>query len=292
MTTMLDLVADAKRMAYGTLPESMNLVGVAAAAGATSITLQSPLEGITPGSLVSSGLNVWYVKGVTPVGNILSVIPGVHGSPPSPVAVDDFVYIKPRVTDWFVFKTVADTIRAMSSPLNGLYKVGSWTDSVDVQRMTYTIPPAALSMTGLLRVRALYPGSVDQWQDIATNLVRLQLDNATVRLLAGVVSNSTMQFLYKAPFTVPTALSDDVEDVCGLSDTMVDIPPLGAVATLLRTTESRRNQLHMQGDPRRSEEVQAGSNLTSANYYQRAFKDRIDEEYSRLVAQTSVHRGI
>ena len=68
----------------------------------------------------------------------------------------------------------------------------------------------------------------------------------------------------------------------GLSDTMIDIPPLGAVPTLLRTTESTRLQVKAQGDTRRAGEVPATSNLSAANAFNRDFLARVGQERLRL----------
>ena len=94
MTTMRDMIADTRRMAYGSMTEQINLVAVSASAGATSITMDMDVSGITPGMVLSCDLNVWYVRSTVPAQKIVNVIPGYDNSPLKPVEAGDFVTIK------------------------------------------------------------------------------------------------------------------------------------------------------------------------------------------------------
>lgn len=295
MTTMKDMIADARRMAYGSMSEQMNLIGAVGAAGATSIVLDMDVSGITPGMILSSGLNIWYVRGTEPSTKTVFVIPGIDNAPTAAVALNDFVYVKPRVTDFYLFELVNTEIGRLSSPENGLYRIDSWTEAVDATYQTYDIPTVdAAAMIGLLRVRYRMPGTTDVWIDIPEKSYRLQVNDGTsrIRLLRNIPSGTDIQFLYKASFNRATALTDDALTVCGLSDSLVDIPPLGALGTLLRSTEFRRNQVQTQGDARRASEVNSGPNLTGAQLTDRDYKSRVQEEYIRLVQRVSITRSM
>ena len=91
MTTMSDLISDTRRHTYGALNEQINLIGANAAAGAGTITMQLDVSGITPGMIVTSGLNVWYTRGIDTATNSVFVIPGYDNSPKTAVTTDDFV---------------------------------------------------------------------------------------------------------------------------------------------------------------------------------------------------------
>jgi len=294
MTTMLDMVSEVRRMAYGSLNDQINLVGQPYTAGDTSLVLAMDVTGITPGMIISSGLNVWYVKATEVSTNTVFVIPGFDNSPQVDVAVDSFVYIKPRVTDWYLFDTLNQEIRRLSSPDNNLYKIASWEAIVDPTWQTYTFPTEALNMIGMLRVRYLLPGSPDVWYDIPEKAYRIQIedDTARIRLLLNIPSGTDIRFIYKSPFTQATSLDDDVVDVCGLTDSMTDIPPLGALGTLLRTTESRRNQVQQQGDARRAGEVGSGANSSIAALNDREYRARVQEEAARLVSRIPIQRSL
>lgn len=295
MTTMRDMIADTRRMAYGSLHDQINLVAQPYTAGDTTLVLDMDITGITPGMSLSSDLNVWYVKGTEPATNSVFVIPGFDNSPKKDVAVNEFVYIKPRVTDWYMFETMNQEILRLSTPEHGLYQIASWTVPVDPTWQTYEIPTEAYdNMIGMLRVRYRVPGSPDVWMDIPEKSYRIQFNAGTsyVRLLRNIPSGTELEFLYKATFHQAENLSDNVNTVCGLSSTMVDIPTLGCLATLLRTTESRRGQVQQQGDARRAGEVTAGSNMAIASMVEKDHQMRIWEEAARLIQRVPIQRSL
>lgn len=295
MTTMRDMIADTRRMAYGSLHDQINLVAQPYTANATTLVLDMDITGITPGMSLSSDLNVWYVKGTEPSTNSVFVIPGFDNSPKRNVAVGEFVYIKPRVTDWYMFETMNQEILRLSTPEHGLYKIASWTVQVDPTWQTYEIPTEVYdNMVGMLRVRYRVPGSPDVWMDIPEKSYRIQFNAGTsyVRLLRNIPSGTDLEFLYKATFQQAENLDDNVNDVCGLSATMTDIPTLGCLATLLRTTESRRGQVQQQGDARRAGEVTAGSNMSLASMVEKDHQMRIWEEAARLIQRVPIQRSL
>lgn len=294
MTTIGNMVADARRITYGSMTEQMNLLASNAAAGATSLTMQLDVTGITPGAIVSSGLNVWYVKGVNPQTKEIFVIPGYDDAPEDAASSGDKVYIKPRVTAWYLFNMINDEIRKLSSPTNGLYRVGTWTVDVSPTYQTYEVPLEALNMTNILRVRYRWPGTPDVWSDVRTSSYRWIVSETgnKIQLLVNIPSGTEIEFTYKAPFIEATSLSDDPVEDCGLAATMLDIPPLGAAATLLKTTDSRRNQIAAQGDARRASEVAAGSNLASSSVLDREYRSRVQDEYARLIQRFPIFKGV
>lgn len=294
MTTMLDLVADTRRQVYGTLSEQLNLIASPAAAGATSLTMSMDVTGITPGKIISSGLNVWWVQGADANSKTVYVVPGFDNSPQQAVNTGDMVYIHPRVTSWYLFTQINREIRRLSSPELGLYKIASWEDQVDPTWQTYDIPESAQNLTGILRVRYLIPGTPDMWIDLPDKSYRLQINDGAsrIRLLRHIPSGTRVQFLYKAPFTEATSLADDLVDDCGLAETMTDIPSLGAAFRLLRTTETQRGQITSQGDTRRPTEVPTSANLQSSQLLERDYQRRVQEELGRLIARVSVRRSL
>ena len=294
MTTIQDMVNDVRRRVYGTMTENVNLFQASASAGQTSLQLELGVDGIQRGMLLSSGLNVWFVKGVYAVDNTVFVIPGYNGSPQNAVSAGDMLYIRPRMTDWFAFNSINDAIRSLSSPETGLYKVGTWVADVDPTYQTYEVPAEAADMVNLARVRYRWPGTPDVWADVAPRHYRwiYSADQNRVRLLISIPSGTEIEFTYKAPFSPATELTDDPVADCGLTDTMLDIPVLGAAIELLLTTESRRTQVQTQGDSRRPEEVPVSGNSAIANQLQREYRSRVQEEMTRLVTRLPIYRGL
>jgi hypothetical protein len=294
MASIGDLVADVRRRVYGSMTENVNLVQTSASAGQTSLQLELGVDGIQKGMLISSGLNVWFVKGVYSTDNTVFVIPGYDNSPQDAVAAGDMVYVRPRMTDWYAFNAINDQLRSLSSPDAGLYRIGTWVADVDPTYQTYVVPDAALTMTNIIRVRWRWPGTTDVWTDMAPRHYRWNYSTVqnVVRLLISIPSGTEIEFTYKAPFTLATSLADDPVADCGLSDSMLDIPSLGAAVELLQTTESRRTQITAQGDSRRPEEVPVSSNSSIAGQLQRMYKSRVQEEMSRLVTRIPIYRGV
>ena len=294
MTIIADLVADARRLAYGSMSEQINLLTNNIAAEATLLDMQLDITGITPGTILSSGLNVWYVRSTLPSTNQVSVIPHYDNSPSTTVSANSFVYVKPKVTEWFLFGSLNDEIRKLSSPMNGLYRVGTWTETVSPTYQTYEVPLEAQDMVGLLRVRYRWPGTPDVWSDIRPSSYRWYVseEGNKIQLLVNIPSSTEVEFTYKAPFIAATSLEDDPVADCGLSATMLDIPPLGVLSTLLQTTDSRRNQISVQGDSRRAEEVPSSANLSTAGSIDRTYKQRVQDEYARLSNRFPIFKGV
>lgn len=294
MTTMQDLVNDARRLVYGSMTEKINRVAVSASSGVEEITLEFDISGINEGMIVSAGLNVWYVRGTSLVDKKLFVIPGMEGAPESSVTAGDILRVKPRVTDWYMFTALNDELRALSSPRNGLYTLKSWTADVDPTYQSYDVPSGASNMQALLRVRYRLPGTPDVWVDLPNQAWRWQTGTNVnrIQLLRDIPVGTEVEFVYKAPFSAASSLSTNVITECGLAETMVDIPPMGVAVTLLRTTESRRTQIQTQGDARRADEVPVSSNTAAAGQLARSYQDRINDEYTRLTARSSIFRGI
>ena len=294
MTTIANMVADARRITYGSMTEQINLIASNAAGGAETISLELDVSGITPGMILSSGLNVWYVKGSNVASKQVFVIPGYDNAPEDSVTAGDKVFIKPRITDWYLFNAINDEIRKLSSPTNGLYRVGTWTVDVSPTYQTYEVPSEALDMTNILRVRYRWPGTPDVWSDIRTSSYRWIVSETgnKIQLLVNVPSGTEIEFTYKAPFVEATGLSDDPIVDCGLAPTMLDLPPLGAASMLLKTTDSRRNQIGVQGDARRAAEVPPGANLSSSAILDREYKMRVQDEYARLVQRFPIFKGV
>jgi hypothetical protein len=293
MTTMSDLVADVRRMTYGSMSERINLVGTSASAIVDEVTLELDVSGIQEGMILSSGLNVWYVKGVSTSDRKVFVVPGIDNAPVNGVAAGDMVYVRPRMTDWYAFNMLNDEIRSLSAPTNGLFQLKSWTADVDPTYQSYDVPTAASNLTSLQRVRYRLPGTPDVWVDLPSFAWKWHTgtDTNRVQLLRNIPVGTEVQFVYKAPFAPASSLATNVVTECGLAESMVDIPPLGVSMMLLQTTESRRVQVQTQGDARRADEVPATANSSQASQLRRIYRERIQDEYSRLMNRMPIFMG-
>lgn len=293
MTTMADLVADVRRMTYGSMSEKINLVATSASAIVDEVDLELDVTGISEGMILSSGLNVWYVKGISANDRKVFVVPGIDNSPNSGVSAGDMVYVRPRMTDWYAFNLLNDEIRSLSAPTNGLFQIASWTADVDPTYQSYNVPDAAANLTSIHRVRYRLPGTPDVWVDLPSFAWKWHTgtDTNRVQLLRNIPVGTEVQFVYKAPFVAASSLDTNVVTECGLAQSMVDIPPLGVTMMLLQTTESRRIQIQTQADARRAEEVPATANSNQASQMRRLYRERIQDEYARLMNRMPIFMG-
>ena len=293
-TTMADLVADTRRLTYGSMADQLNFLAADTLAGATTLVMTQDIASIVPNSVIACGLNVYYVISTVPATKTVTVYPGYDNSPTVALTAGSPVFIRPRVTDWLLFQNLNDAIRSMSAPTNGLYAEGVWSQTGDPTYGIYEIPQEAYDMTGIIRIRVNpYPEqTLPPYMEIPRYMYEWQPENKTIRLKASYSTGVRIEFLVRLPLVTADALTDDVQTKCGLGESMFDIPPLGAAVSLLRTTESGRAQIHNQGDPRRASEVQQGSNAQIAAALERNFNSRINDEYIRLQSRNPISRGM
>jgi len=292
MTTIRDLVQQARRTAYGSMTETVNLIRGGYTPGTKELDLELDVQGISPGMIVSAGLNVWHVIGVDVPLKRLTVIEAWDGSKNDPLPGDEVVYVRPRVTDWHLFTLINEEITGLSSSVKGLYRVH--TETLTARYSPYAEyhldPSLTFEMESVLKVQVRPPyGQDTRWVDVPARTYRVNStpQGASLRFLEDYAPHmGEVKVFYKSRFRAAQSLSDDPITNCGLTDTMLDIPALGAAVSLLRTTESRRTQIAVQGDPRRADEVPPGSNSSAARELQREYQSRIDEERIRL---TNLH---
>jgi hypothetical protein len=282
VTLMQDTVNDTRRMTYGGMSEQVNILATPYA-GTDRLEFELDVAGITAGMTLSYGLNVWLVKEVATSAKTVYVIPEWDGSRMGAAPKGAVVYVRPRVTDWHLFNEVNRQIVAMSSRVNGLYA-----PRVEVARTEFkhwgAFVLSAVDAQSILGIRAKEPWAGQGWYGLQDRDWRWNPGTGEIRILSDRFNwMNEIEVAYRAPFRKAENLADDLEIVCGLPPTMQDIPPLGASANLLLTTEGRRNQVQVQGDSRRATEVQQSGNSAAAREMRRRFQDRIDEEHIRLV---------
>ena len=292
MTTVRDVVDRARGLASGGMGDTLNALAVPYVPGSGTLTLKYPAVGVAPGMTLSCGLTTFYVVGTSGVSGVLQVMAAPNGGPDLAAAEGAVVRLKPRYTDWAIFQYVNDQIALMSSSAHGLFSVVSWQDTVDPAWNTYRVPAIYQGIRDVVRVRHLVVGSPDQWTDLRKWSVQFDNDGGiTVRNFQTDIQFGTMEFVGKAPFTQATALDDDIVVDCGLAESMLDIPMLGAASLLLASSEAQRLQLRATGEGRRPTEVQVEGNTSLANNLAVRRDRRFGEEYARLQQRYSFQRG-
>lgn len=252
--------------------------------GDSSIVLKTVGKRIGPGTLISWHEATLYVTAVSTTSNTVEVISGYDGGPDIAIPAGTVLRVNPRWSDYTLFNTVASVIGSLSSPSNNLY--GIETENKVGMALNFYYPVSDLIAPRLLRVlqvRERTNASTD-WARITNYDVSQVPGNKHLRIFTYAIE---YEISYAVTIQKPTSFADDAITDCGMAQTMLDIPVLGAASALMMGQEARRVHQRAQGDPRRSEDVPITGAANSASQLQRLFSQRVDEEYAALITQSS-----
>jgi len=259
----------------------------------SSITLRYAKRAITPGSILSVGLNTFLVLEITTDGTDIVVHPSADGGPNVAAAAGTLVHVRPAFTTYSIFRELVGEIVSLSSPASGVFATAlfqsegnSFVDGV------YSIDPddlaAGRSIIGL--VRAEYRiGDTEAWHTFQD--CEWQPSGHVVRVFADPPRATEYLFTFSTTFGTPTALTDDL-DTFGVSDGIADVAVLGAAAQMALTWEGRRMNPTTQGDTRRSAEIAATGSSSLARQFRARQKERLNEEIARLIKQYGYRQNI
>lgn len=286
MATVSALIEETKRYLYSGYQEERNRLNGAINDTQTSITFQYDLKGITPGVILSVGLEemrVWETAGLTAV-----VERGVNGS--TPWAHDNLavVTVKPKFSDFRIFQALNHDLRDLSSPINGLYQVLTTTVTYNAAVMGYDITPAASNtIIGIIDVSYDTPTPALNMPRIDSYSIRRNTTNENfpsglaLVFYEGGYSAYPIRITLAAAFGQWVSLVQSHTDV-GLPDTAVDLPPLGAALRLVAPRDVKRSFSESQGEPRRAEEVAVGGAIQGMRGLLALRAERILAEAARL----------
>jgi hypothetical protein len=274
-----EIVDTARSMLTGSQMGDLTILSAAYTPGDTSISLQYPRPNLSQGTILSVGLNTFFVLSVDSGGSVITVQPNVDGGPNQAAAVGDTVLVKPAVTTWALFRELKNTIRSMSSPDVGLYAPASFQSTYNTFGV-YTLPTAwdGIDPIRILSVRYKKSGTID-WERI--DAYEWLADRGIVRIHSPQPGAQLFEFVFALPFSAPESLATTYEEM-GIPGPFSDIPALGLASKMSLSMEGRRVQPLAQGDSRRAEEVGPGANIGLSREYGRIYRDRCNEELARL----------
>ena len=274
-TSVARQIADTRRLLSASLTDEIAVLAAPYSAGDTGLSLSRIPSRLGPGTVLCSGAATWMVTAVS--GATCQVISGYEGNPDVSVPAGSVVRVAPRFTDYQLFTTIRQVIGSLSSAANGLYGTVRWT-GVSANGM-YPIPDEiAPYLIRILSVR----------KDIGTGeLVNVVAWDASVSQPALYVrvydfDSLPYEFVAATKIIVPPSFETDLIADCGMSDTMLDLPSLGAASILMHGQEARRVHNEAQGDPRRAENVPMTGGTNAGRELRRIFRERIVEEAQRL----------
>jgi len=286
--------ADATVQLTNTIGASETTITFTPALGSNPAT--SPTNAMRVGAILSVDLEVMYVTGYASSTNQITVVRGYEGSLAASHNANTIIYIQPVYTKFDVGVALNDELLRLSSPGNGLFKVGVETITYNPVYMGYDLAGIPTNFIDVMEIRHKIPYPTRNYPSIKKWKVLRSIPDAGVFPSgAGIVVYESgypgmpMYVQYSAPFTTVDPLvwasTSDVVAATGMTATMVDIPPLGAEIQLTLPREIRRNFMNSQPDPRKAPEVPAGSISNSVQAMMMLYNTRISEEADRLMRQ-------
>lgn len=286
MATMADLVTKTRSMLGGGIGATMARTAAPYNPGDSTITLQTA-QRISAGSLISVGLNTFYVTGVTQDALTFQVIAGADGGPDEAFLSNSIALIKPRQTNWRIFQELHDAIVDLASPRSGVFWAASFEADVRYSDFVYPLPElwweSDQQPIKLLRTRYRRgTGSGNDWQDLSA--AHWLPERYAVRLMFQPDDARKFEFTFAFPFIPPSTLDEDLFDLGLTEPSTQDLPPLRAAGRLALGVEGRRVQPYSQGDTRRPEEVPVTASLGVERDFLREYREGVMAEQSKLQA--------
>jgi hypothetical protein len=288
LATMINQVL--RRVQPGQQVEAVTLNG-SYTAGATSFNVTdlsgAILQNLRPEIVVAIDLELFYVQAVN--GSTISVVPGYLGSLEANHVSGALVYVNPRFSQFDVLTAINDDLSDLCSPDNGLYQVNSVEITYNPAQIGYDLAGAS-GLIQIMSIQQKQPYPVGYWVPIPRSKWTLTAGADTtafpsgyaLRLNEGGYPGMPFRVTYKSAFSPFVNLGDDATNVVGLSSTMYDLPPLGAMVALVAPREIKRNQIDSAPDSRRATEVPPGSVMNSVAQVLQLRQRRINAEASRL----------
>lgn len=248
--------------------------------GDDEITLRYPKPNIQAGTVVSVGLNTFYVLQSLAGGARFVVMPSLDGGPEVDVPHNEVVRFRPAFTTYSVFAAWTDALNSMSAPANGLHGFGVFDAVPDFVSNVYPLPTTG-TWPGVVPIKVVSARyhilGTDAWQEM--NGVEYVNSMRHIRVYGMTPDTDLIHFVLAFPFLAPTSL-DQTAASLGLSDRNDNLPCYGAAAALALGDEARRQQPQAQGDPRRAGEIAPGANVGVSRAFSAMFTSGMREEFT------------
>lgn len=311
-----DLIEKVYRRVMGGIRERTVQTSVAVLIGDSTVTLTGPqTNGLTAGVILAIDMEVMLVTGWTTGTGVANVIRGYSGSAAAAHNNNSVVYINPRYSRFDIGVAINDDLRSLSSPSNGLFRVGVASITYNPVFQGYDLSAVPPGFIDILEVRYREAPPYKRFPPIHHWKVLRNIPDSQFPSGSGLVLYESgwpglpMYVSYSAPFIPLVALTDSLystpatndpqppasgyttANVTNLTPTMADLPPLGAEIDLTQPREISRNFMESQPDARKAIEVVAGAVAGSVNALVARRASRISEEADRLTRQYTRARG-
>jgi hypothetical protein len=156
---------------------------------------------------------------------------------------------------------------------------------------------------GIYEVLAQQPGPYKNWVRMQSWAYRLERNanltdfasGTSLTLFTTNTDNYPLRIVYRAPFTqfglsTPALTLAQTAASIGLPDSCADVVSLGVAIRLLSGAEVARNDIGVQGNARRAQEVPPGAQQNSVGGLRLLYQQRLSEEAGRLATLYPAYR--
>lgn len=285
MTTVNDILEESLRLLLGSQTEVENELLTSIDETATNLSFAHELGALSAGSTISVGLESMRVWSVDSNSNSAVVRRGYRGTTPVAHTTDELVVVNPKYSKASLAKALEQEVYDLSSPANGLYRMGTFDLTYAPVTVGYDVPTIA-DFIDIYRLHQRLIGPGDAWMALTDwVLERNQSNTSGLRLtVRRGEPGQQIRVSYKHGFAWPSdiGINDDIETETGIPASMHDILSLGVLMRVGPSKEIQRNQPEAQGSSRRSEEVPPGSITRSYTVISAQRQSRIRAEALRL----------
>lgn len=311
--TFGDLIEKVYRRVMGGQRERYVQLVTGISSNDTNLTLTGQqTSGIAPGTVLAIDLELMLVTSWNSSTSVAVVERAYWGSVATSHIALTNALLNPRYSRYDIGVAINDDLRSLSSPTNGLFRVGVAELTYNPVFQGYDLGDLPDNFIDILEVRyriappfrtfpAIKKWKVIRWTQALTDPV-FPSGRALIIYEAGW-PGLPIYVTYSAPFIRFVDTNDNVINtptindeapphngytagtVQNLTPTMIDLPALGAEIDLTQPREISRNFMEAQPDPRKAQEVTPGSIANSVAALVNRRMQRISEEADRLQRQ-------
>lgn len=289
MASALNVVIATERLLTHHDREEHNRLDGAVAANATTVTVEFDPSQIARGTTLGIDWELFEVWSAS--GRDITVEGAQEGTTAAIHADGALVTVKPKFPRQFILDDINHELDDLSSPINGLWRVGRVDISYDSTIDGYDIGADFLSEEGIIDVSWEPDGTSKTRRYLTPNQYTANTGLDTADFTSGnaiflkggrITGDSTVRVRYAAAFTNITTATTDVAATSGIASTALDILHIGAAIRQLDGLEPARNYVDAQGSSRRSQEVPPGASARSTLSLRDTRAKRISAEAARL----------
>ena len=288
-TKVADVVRHAKRLLHSNTRTELDAIHTDITAVATTIRLKYQTDGIRAGSYISVSKSDGTLASETMYvharnGEYATVQRGVDGSTAYAWEEDvSIIEVEPRFSEWQILEAVRDAIQALPSNLHAVS-----TTTATFSTTEQSVASSALATTGFSRILSATRTARSGEDRLVKFNIKVQEYGGAYEIIRqeGIEKSVTVNLTYAHPFVISTLDPDtNLVTTAGMSIEMLDIPGLGAAASLMLADEATRLDLHAAGDSRGDGALNPGDRARYSLVLQAQYDRRVSQEARRQMAK-------